>query len=301
MKTDIKQFLRKDHTRSLFLAPALIFIALFILYPLLSSVVLALSDITFPRGVLTTKFSGFKNFAKILKQEIFWTCVKNTVVFVICRITGTFVMGLIVAMIVVRAKGIMSHILKTLFLVPWALSDVVNGTMWDWMYNGKYGIINEILLKLHLIDQYQPWLSMGKTALWAIIFADVWKSVPFVSLMYLAALTNVDRNLYEAAEIDGAGVVQRFFSVTIPSIKPIIVITTVIQSMWALKVFDLIWVLTKGGPANSTMTLAVLAYRESFMYTRIGSGAAIAYMLCLLTLIFIVSTLSLSRLGGNED
>ncbi|MBR1918738.1 MAG: sugar ABC transporter permease [Spirochaetales bacterium] len=119
--------------------------------------------------------------------------------------------------------------------------------------------------------------------------------------MYLAALTNVDRNLYEAAEIDGAGVVQRFFSVTIPSIKPIIVITTVIQSMWALKVFDLIWVLTKGGPANSTMTLAVLAYRESFMYTRIGSGAAIAYMLCLLTLIFIVSTLSLSRLGGNED
>ncbi|MBR1918739.1 MAG: sugar ABC transporter permease [Spirochaetales bacterium] len=165
MKTDIKQFLRKDHTRILFLAPALIFIALFILYPLLSSVVLALSDITFPRGVLTTKFSGFKNFAKILKQEIFWTCVKNTVVFVICRITGTFVMGLIVAMIVVRAKGIMSHILKTLFLVPWALSDVVNGTMWDWMYNGKYGIINEILLKLHLIDQYQPWLSMGKTAL----------------------------------------------------------------------------------------------------------------------------------------
>ena len=135
----------------------------------------------------------------------------------------------------------------------------------------------------------------------AIIFADIWKSVPFVALMYLAALKNVSQDLYDASEVDGANIIQRFLHITIPTIKPIIMITTIIQTMWALKSFDLIWVLTEGGPLNSTLTLAVLAYRESFIYMRLGTGAAMAYLLTFLSILFIYIYLKSNRKDKIDD
>ncbi|MGH0053866.1 MAG: carbohydrate ABC transporter permease [Sphaerochaetaceae bacterium] len=293
-----KTAMQKDNTKILFLFPSVLFIFLFIVYPIVYSAVLALSKITFSAGVLTTEFSGFANFTKILGQSLFWEALKNTLFFTILRVASTFLIGIIVALVVSHAKGFIAKLLKTFFLVPWALSNVVNGLMWQWMYNSQYGIANEILLQFGLIDAYVPWLNQPSTALLAIIFADTWKSVPFVSLMFLAALQNVSQDMYDAAEVDGANVFQRFFYVTIPAIRPIIMITLIIQTMWAFKAFDLIWVLTQGGPLNSTTTLAVMSYRESFHYLRLGTGAAMSYMLTFLSVLFILLYL---KMNGSED
>ena len=152
-----------------------------------------------------------------------------------------------------------SKIFRHIFLIPWALSHVVNAL--KWMYNADYGVVNEILVRVGLISHYRSWLSQPTTALYAVIFADVWKSVPFVTLMLLAALQNVRRELYEAAMVDGAGSITCFFHVTLPSIRPVLLVTLILQTMWAIKTFDLIWVLTQGGPVDSTLTLNVYAYQ----------------------------------------
>lgn len=282
-----KRTLERDHTKIMFLTPTIVFMVLFIVYPIVYSAILAMSNITFPAGVLTTSFNGLNNFIRAIKGQLFVIALKNTIIFTLLRITGTFVVGLAVALVVAGARGFVAAIMKTFFLIPWALANVVNGMMWQWMYNSQYGVINEMLLRVGLIEEYVPWLNQPSSALYAIIVADIWKSVPFVALMLLAALKNVSKDLYDAAEVDGANTVQSFFFVTLPSIKPVIMITTIIQTMWALKAFDLIWVLTKGGPLNSTMTLAVMAYRESFLYMRLGTGSAIAYLLTFLTILFI--------------
>ncbi|MPM70648.1 Lactose transport system permease protein LacF [bioreactor metagenome] len=297
----LKKSALQDHTKELFLTPTLVFMGIFVVYPIIYSAILAMSQITFPQGVLTTSFNGLSNFIKVIKNKLFVQALKNTIIFTFIRITGTFIIGLMVALVVSRAKGLLAKILKTLFLLPWALSDVVNGMMWQWMYNSQYGIINEILLRLGIINNYIPWLNTPATALYAIIFADIWKSVPFVALMYLAALKNVSQDLYDASEVDGANIIQRFLHITIPTIKPIIMITTIIQTMWALKSFDLIWVLTEGGPLNSTLTLAVLAYRESFIYMRLGTGAAMAYLLTFLSILFIYIYLKSNRKDKIDD
>ena len=301
VKRSIRSPAQKDHTKTLFLAPTVFFMALFIVYPIVYSAILAMSRITFPRGVLTTEFVWFQNFTRIFKQDLFALALKNTLIFSLIRIFGTFFVGLAVALVVSSARGVTAKLLKTFFLVPWALSNVVNGMMWQWMYNSQYWVINEILLRLGLIENYLPWLNQPSTALYAIIFADIWKSVPFVSLMFLAALQNVPKDLYDAAEVDGANTIQRFFHITLASIKPIIMITFIIQTMWALKAFDLIWVLTQGGPLNATTTLAVMAYRESFHYMRLGTGSAMAYILTFLSIIFIYIYMRVNRKDHTNE
>jgi ABC-type sugar transport system permease subunit len=163
--------------------------------------------------------------------------------------------------------------------------------LWKWIYNANYGILNYILLNLGVIDKNVVWLGKPGLALNMILIADVWKAIPFIALLLIAGLQNIPNYLYRAAKLDGANAWQRFVHVTLPGLKTTIIISVVMQSIWALKVYDLIYVLTKGSPADSTVLLNYLAWRETFSNLDIGYGAAIAnvlfMMMFLLALVYI--------------
>jgi ABC-type sugar transport system permease subunit len=174
---------------------------------------------------------------------------------------------------------------RVVLLVPWALAPVANAVLWKWIFNTNYGVLIAILLGLGMINKPIVWLGSPWLALNMILLADIWKSVPFIALLLLAGLQNIPPHLYKAARLDGANTWQQFVHVTLPGLKTSIIIAIVLQSIWALKVFDLIYVLTHGSPADSTVLLNYLSWRETFSNLDIGYGAAIANVLFLMMLI----------------
>jgi ABC-type sugar transport system permease subunit len=171
---------------------------------------------------------------------------------------------------------------RVVLLVPWALAPVANAVLWKWIYNANYGILNQIFVGFGLTEKTIVWLGSPWLAINMILLADIWKAVPFIALLILAGLQNIPSYLYKAARLDGANTWQQFVHVTVPGLKTTLIISIVLQSIWALKVFDLIYVLTKGGPADSTVLLNYLSWRETFSNLDVGYGAAIANVLFIL-------------------
>ena len=171
--------------------------------------------------------------------------------------------------------------------------------MWGWIYNGSFGLLNAILTQFGLISDYRVWLADPKMALWVLVFASVWKAVPFAALMMLAALKTVPEDLHDASKVDGANTWQSFLNVTMPWMKPVLLVLLVIETMWSLRAFEIIWVLTQGGPLDRTMVLNVFAYQQSFQFFKFGYGSAVAYLILFLTLILTVVYFQL--LKGFED
>jgi multiple sugar transport system permease protein len=196
-------------------------------------------------------------------------------------VVAVIILALLVALMLNHALG-RSAFFRVVLLVPWALAPVANAVLWKWIYNANYGILNQALLGLGLIDKNIIWLGSPWLALNMILLADIWKAVPFIALLMLAGLQNIPAYLYKAARLDGANAWQQFVHVTLPGIKTTLVISIVLQSIWALKVFDLIYVLTKGSPADSTVLLNYLSWRETFSNLDVGYGAAIANVLFVL-------------------
>jgi ABC-type sugar transport system permease subunit len=201
--------------------------------------------------------------------------------FTTLEVISVIALALLVALMLNHPVG-RNAFFRVVLLVPWALAPVANAVLWKWIYNANYGVLNMILLGLGVIDKNVVWLGSPWLALNMILIADVWKAVPFIALLLLAGLQNIPSYLYKAARLDGANVWQRFIHVTLPGIKTSLVISIVLQSVWALKVFDLIYVLTHGSPADSTVLLNYLSWRETFSNLDIGYGAAIANVLFVL-------------------
>lgn len=281
----------------LYLAPALLFLAVTIAYPLVYALYISLHKVLFAGGVAQYQWIGLKYYRYFLDDPRLLKALSNTLVFTVVRVVLTMAIGLGIALAL--HNGVWgAEVFKRLFLIPWALSNVVNGLMWKWIYNGTYGIGNELLLRLGFIHKYVPWLVDQSTAMGAIIIADVWKSTPFVALLLLAGLQTVPKSLYEAARVDGAGALRCFSNVTLPSIRGVLTVVLIIQTMWALRVFDLIWVLTAGGPVDATNTLSLYAYEASFRDFNLGYGAAISYLVTGLTMVI---TLAYIKVVGRED
>jgi len=165
---------------------------------------------------------------------------------------------------------------RALLILPWALPTIVNAVMWRLIYNPEYGSLNALLVQLGLMDNYRSWLGDPQTAMNMIILADVWKTYPLIALMVLAGLQTIPKDLYEAAIMDGAGAWRRFWSITFPGILGALSVALVLRAIEAFKVFDIIYVMTRGGPADATKTVSFFVYQESFTYLRAGSGAAYA-------------------------
>jgi multiple sugar transport system permease protein len=174
-------------------------------------------------------------------------------------------------------------LLRALMILPWALPTVVNATMWRLIYQPDFGALNAMLTQLGLIDSYRSWLGDPNSALWAVSLADAWKNFPLVALICLAALQSVPGELKAAATIDGAGFWKKFRAVYLPFLAGPLTVAIVLRTIEAFKVFDIIWVMTRGGPANSTKSLSIVVYQEAFSFQRAGSGASIALIVALIS------------------
>ncbi len=264
-----------------FTAPAVVVLLTVLAYPIVSSLVLSFQRIRFSGQGITRDYNGLNNYAELLTNQSFRDALFRSMYFTTLEVISVIALALLVALMLNHPVG-RNAFFRVVLLVPWALAPVANAVLWKWIYNANYGVLNMILLGLGVIDKNVVWLGSPWLALNMILIADVWKAVPFIALLLLAGLQNIPSYLYKAARLDGANVWQRFIHVTLPGIKTSLVISIVLQSVWALKVFDLIYVLTHGSPADSTVLLNYLSWRETFSNLDIGYGAAIANVLFVL-------------------
>jgi len=262
--------------------PAVALLLLMVLYPIAYSFWLSLHayNLRRPRAF---EFIGVQNYVEILSSAQFWRAAEVTLWFSLGSIGLTVVLGTLLALLLnERFPG--RGLFRALILIPWAVPPVVNGLVWQWLLDGEHGLINAILLSLGVIQEYQSWLSRPNSALAALVVAQVWNHVPFVAIVMLAALQTIPEELYEAARIDGATAFQRFVHITLPWLSHSLLLVLVTQTMVALRTFDIIYVLTGGGPGDSTTVVAWLTYMTTFNFSDFGRGNAYAYILALTTL-----------------
>jgi multiple sugar transport system permease protein len=261
-------------------------IALFTIYPVLYAV-----RISFYRYLLTKPkshpFIGLDNFKEVITSYYFRTSLVNTAVFTTAVVIGVTIFGLIVAMLL-NSKVRTANALKILILLPWAIPSVVGGLMWKWILNSDFGILSGILYGLGIIHQYIPFLANPILAKLSMVIATIWKEGPLAAIFFLAGLQLIPSELYEAARIDGGGGWRIFRFVTLPLLQPIMLIVVVYETITSILVFDLIYVLTGGGPGDSTSMISWFAYAEIFKNLNLGHGVALAIIIALITLVLIM-------------
>lgn len=280
-------------TRAWFLMlPLLVVMVAVIGWPLVDTVGLSFTD---ARLVGTGgNFVGIDNYAKMLANSNFQRTLITTAWFAIVSVAAEMVLGVLAALLLNQEfKG--RGVLRALMILPWALPTVVNATLWRLIYNPEYGALNAALTQLGLLDAYRSWLGEPGTALTALIVADCWKNFPLVALIALAALQAVPRDITAASLVDGAGPFKRFRFVILPYLVGPLMVALVLRTIEAFKVFDIIWVMTRGGPANSTRTLSILVYQEAFSFQRAGSGASLALIVTLLVTVLAAAYAALVR------
>jgi multiple sugar transport system permease protein len=257
-------------------APAVLVVAGVLLFPLAFSLWTSLNDVSTVN--LSMKFVGLRNYSDAVHTPFFVNSLTNTLFFATITIIGTTILGLAFAL-VLNERFIGRGLLRALIILPWALSQVVVGIIWSWIYNGTFGVLNAMLQGVGLIHDYQGWLSNPSLALTFVAVAFVWSSVPFAVVMYLGTLQTISADLYKAARVDGAHTVQRFRYITLPALRYTTLVILLVASLDGLLAFSLIYIMTGGGPGVATTVLAWLGYETTFANLNLGMGAAIFYML----------------------
>jgi len=265
----------------LLLAPALIIMLSVVIVPIFNAVNMSFMNYNLTRPN-KMGYNNFGNYVKMLNDSDFTGALWRTVIWVLFGVGGQFLFGFMLALILnkyFRGRGVA----RAVSLIPWVTPGVLIALMWSWMFDGNYGVINDLLMKLHLIDDKIAYLARKDTAMPAVIITIIWQGIPFFALMILAGLQGISGDLYEAAAIDGATGFQKLFYVTIPSLRNTIFVTTMLRIIWVANSVDVIFNMTNGGPANSTQTLAVYVYKKaSSLDMGYSSAMAIALMLVLL-------------------
>ena len=269
-----------------FVAPVVAYLGAFYAYPLYRNVDLSLRHYTvrsFVQG--GAPYSGFDNFRQVVHDPAFTGTLRNTMVFTLVSILFQYVLGLGLAVFFNRHFRL-APTLRAMFLIPWLLPLIVSASTWSWMFNSESGVVN---YALHFVGvDAVPWLASPHWALPSVIIANIWIGIPFNLVILYSGLQNIPAELYEAAALDGASGWQQFRRITFPLLRPVSAITLLLGLVYTLKVFDLIWIMTKGGPGNSSSTLATWSYRFGFgnLLPEFGPGAAVGNILILIALFF---------------
>ena len=271
----------------LFVGPALIVLAVVLGYPIVESLALALQRVRLTGGEIEHTWVGLDNFHRLFADDTFRLAALNTAYFSTAEVVLVVGISLCVAILLNHPMGRHGSF-RILLIIPWAIAPVANAVLWKWILNANYGVLNGLLMYLGLIDHYQVWLGTPLSALNFLLLVDIWKSVPFVALLLLAGLQRVPSILYRAAYMDGASPFQSFIHVTLPTIRSVIAVAVVLQTIWSLRVFDIVFVLTRGGPADATALLNFLAYRVTFNFLDLGYGSAIANIIFALTFLLAI-------------
>jgi ABC-type sugar transport system permease subunit len=281
-----RQVFAEQQFAFLILAPAAVVIFGVVLIPLVTTFIYSLKNmelISAERG----KFLGLWNYLQVLGSAWFWQALGRTLYFTgVSTALETF-LGLLVALLLnTRFVGV--GFLRVLVIVPWAIPGIVNASIWKWIYNPEYGVLNAVLTRLHVLSQYRAWLSDPFLAMNMVIVADVWKMTPFAIIFFLAALQFINKSLYEAATVDGAGVFKRFWHITLPYLVPTLSVVVVMRTVEKFKAFDVFYVMTRGGPSNGTKVLVYEAYLKAFANLQYSISSTVSYLIAIIVLIFTV-------------
>ncbi|MDF2596739.1 MAG: sugA 2 [Clostridia bacterium] len=248
------------------------------------------------KSIIGSNFIGLTAYKQVLKDLRFWSALKNTVLFTSVSVFIEFMLGLALAMIMNKAmKGI--GIIRTISLIPWAIPTAVSALMWSYMYDGGSGIIAKLFADIGLVQSAEQLLLTSSGAMVCAIIADVWKTTPYMALLILGGLQTIDGGLYESSQIDGAGKIRTFLSITMPLLKPAILVALLFRTLDAFRVYDLIAVLTGGGPGGSTETLSIYAYKIMFGQTNFGYGSVVVVMMFIC--VAAIATLFVKVLGTD--
>jgi len=266
----------------LFLLPAVLLYAVFVLYPFVQSIYLSLTDWN---GVSPTKnFVGLGNYLKMLSDPLVGLSLSHNVIWIIIGTVVPLMIGLLLAVLVSGTKW-GYNLFRTAFFLPQVLSPVIVGITWGWIFHPLFGVLNTLLDKVGLASLQRGWLGEPSLALYAVLVAAMWAAVGFVFVILLAGLQNVSVDLLEAAEIDGANAWQKVWNVTVPQIANVMTVVATLLLVGGFSVFDIVWIMTQGGPANSTELLATYAYKQAFIQNKIGYGAALVTVMTALALV----------------
>lgn len=267
-------------------------------WPLIQTFVLSLTDSDL-MNLTKPAFVGFTNFTKALKNPGYLESLKISGLFALVVVLSEMVLGTSVALLLNEPfKG--RAFVRGLLILPWAVPTTVNAMMWRLIYNPEYGALNSLLFQLGIIDQYVSWIGTADKALWSVMFADIWKNFSLVAMIALAALQTLPESQIEAATIDGANGWQRFRSITLPHLIPSLQVALVLRIIETVKVFDIIYVMTRGGPANKTRSASIFVYQEAFTNSRMGSGASYAIiMVCMIMILIAFYLKGISKKEGK--
>lgn len=281
-----------------FIAPAAIIIIGIALYPILHTFFISLHQINLKFPDLGMSFIWFENYIRLFQDGRAMGALFNTVFFTASTVALELVFGMIIALLMDRALRFRG-ILRATVLIPWAMPTVVASMLWRWMYNDQSGIINAILVALGLTPEYIQFLAEPVFAWSAIIVTEVWKTTPFMALLLLAGLQVIPREVYEASEIDGASRVRTFFTITLPLIRPVLLVALLFRTLDAFRVFDVIFVMTGGGPGNTTESLSLYTYKTMFGALDFGYGSALSVLT--FVCVVIISVLYIKFIGTKAQ
>src|SRR5215212_10771119 len=281
---------RRYRAGILFVLPALILYLIFMVYPFFRSIYFSFTSWN---GVTALKeWIGLGNYRELLTDELLWLSLRHNVIWVIVGTIAPIAIGMLLAILLWRRpKGF--TLFRTIFFMPQVLSTVVIGIVWNWIYNPVFGILNKALDAIGLEDVSRGWLGDPDVALYAVLVAAIWATIGFVFVIFLAGLQNVSRDLLEAATIDGANSWQRFWNVTVPQMANVINVVVALLLIGGFNVFDIVFVMTGGGPANATEVIATYTYKEAFTQNHVGYGSSLALVM---TVISLVASIAFIRL-----
>ncbi len=276
--------------------PTLGLVGILSFYPTLKGIILSFQNytvFTFNR----IEFIGFDNYIEVFEDPVFPEIVKNTIFWILFSVLFQFLLGFSLALLMwkpFRGRGIYSG----LVFYPWALSGFAIGLVWSWLLNGQFGVVNDLLMKLHIIRNNINFLSDPKKALFSVILVNVWYGIPFFAIMILAALQSIPRSLLESADIDGANSITKLFKIVIPYIKPTIVNTILLRIIWVMNFPDIIYGMTRGGPADSTNILSVYMINIAYYESNFSKSSAVGVII--LSILFIYTTFYLKITSKGE-
>jgi trehalose/maltose transport system permease protein len=279
-----------------FLAPMLLVLALVAGWPLLKTIAYGFTDASLINPE-AAQFVGVDNFSFLLQDPYWWASVWNTVVFAVVSVFLETVLGLIIALALnaqFRGRGG----LRAAILIPWAIPTVVSAQMWNWMFNDVFGVINHMLMSVGLMQHPIAWTASPDTALLSIILVDVWKTTPFMALLLLAGLQMLPKECYESARVDGVHPLTVFFRITLPLLKPALMVAIIFRLLDALRVFDLVYVMS--GNNRDTMSMSVYARQQLIDFGDLGFGSAASTLIFAIIALFTVVYLTVARVGREQ-
>lgn len=280
----VKKIFQYDNIGYLYVAPALIYMLFFVGYPIVSNLILSLQDVTVTTLTAEKKpWIGFQNYVELFQDDVLKSSIINTLLFTLACLGIQFIIGMLLALFF-NKKFSFAKPIRGILMMPWMIPITITALMFKFIFSSNVGILNQALQTLHMIDKPIDWLTQPHTAMFALIVANIWIGIPFNMILISTGLSTISEDLYESASIDGANRIQKFFKITLPLLRPAIESVLILGFIYTFKVFDLVYVMTNGGPVNSTHMLSTYSYKLSFEMFKYSKGAAVANILFVILL-----------------